>query len=35
MEYLAFEMIWYVLIALVFGVVVGWFACGRPGGEQA
>jgi hypothetical protein len=31
MEYLAYQMIWYVLIAFVFGLLVGWFACGRAG----
>lgn len=31
MDFLVFEMVWYVLIAFVFGGIVGWFACG---GEQ-
>lgn len=34
MEYLAYQMIWYVLVALIFGLFVGWFACGR-GDEKA
>jgi hypothetical protein len=31
MEYLAYQMIWYVLVAFAFGLLVGWFACGRTG----
>lgn len=34
MDYLAFQMIWYVLIAFVFGLLVGWLACGRAGSER-
>lgn len=31
MDYLVFQMIWYVLVAFIFGMVVGWFAGGRGG----
>lgn len=29
MDYLLGKLIWYVLIALVAGVLVGWYSCGR------
>jgi hypothetical protein len=27
MDYLAFKLIWWLVFALAFGFVVGWFSC--------
>lgn len=35
MDYLSFQMIWYLLVAFGFGLVVGWFACSRDNSERA
>jgi hypothetical protein len=29
MDYITFQMIWYLLVAFAFGLLVGWFACTR------
>ena len=29
MDYLLYKLIWYVLIALIIGGVVGWMSCSR------
>jgi hypothetical protein len=29
MDYLAFQLLWYLLVAFAFGLAVGWLACGR------
>lgn len=29
MDYLFLRLIWWIALAFVFGVVAGWFACGR------
>jgi hypothetical protein len=27
MDYLAFQLVWYVAAAFGFGLVIGWFSC--------
>jgi hypothetical protein len=29
MDYLAFKLMWWLLLALALGLVVGWVSCGR------
>lgn len=29
MDYLLVQLLWYVLVAFVIGLVVGWVSCGR------
>ena len=29
MDYLAFKLMWWLLLALAIGLVVGWLSCGR------
>lgn len=29
MEYLAYKLVWYLLIAFAVGLFVGWVSCGR------
>ena len=29
MDYLAFKLIWWLLLALAMGLIVGWLSCGR------
>jgi hypothetical protein len=29
MDYLLANLVWYVVAALVVGMAVGWFSCGR------
>jgi uncharacterized membrane protein YciS (DUF1049 family) len=29
MEYLFYKLIWYVAVAFVIGLFVGWVSCGR------
>jgi hypothetical protein len=29
MDYLMLHLVWYLLAAFAFGLVVGWFSCGR------
>jgi hypothetical protein len=33
MDYLAYKLIWWLLLALVLGFVVGWLSCGRRKSE--
>jgi hypothetical protein len=33
MDYLAYKLIWWLLLALAFGFVVGWLSCGRRKSE--
>jgi len=34
MEYLAFKLIWWLLLAFAIGLVVGWLSCGRVESDQ-
>ena len=29
MDYLAFKLIWWLMLAFALGLVVGWLSCGR------
>jgi hypothetical protein len=29
MDYLAFQLMWWLLLAFAIGLVVGWLSCGR------
>ena len=29
MDYLAFQLIWWLLAAFALGLVIGWVSCGR------
>jgi len=31
MDYLIVKLAWYLAAALLIGVVIGWFSCGRSG----
>lgn len=33
MDYLAYKLIWWLLLALALGFAVGWVSCGRRKGE--
>ena len=33
MDYLALQLVWYLLAAFGFGLLIGWFSC-SPGGER-
>lgn len=33
MDYLAYKLIWWLLLALALGFVVGWLSCGRRKSE--
>jgi len=35
MDYLAFKLMWWLLLALAFGLVVGWVSCGRAGRDRS
>jgi hypothetical protein len=34
MDYLAFKLIWWLLLAFALGLVVGWLSCGRTKSDQ-
>ena len=34
MDYLAFHMMWWLLLALAIGLIVGWLSCGRADGDN-
>jgi len=34
MDYLAFKLIWWLLLAFAIGLVVGWLSCGRAESDQ-
>jgi hypothetical protein len=35
MDYLTFQMLWYLIVAFLFGLLVGWFACTPADDEKA
>jgi hypothetical protein len=35
MDYLAFKLMWWLLLAFAIGLVVGWLSCGRAGNDEA
>lgn len=35
MDYLAFKLMWWLLLALALGLVVGWFSCGRAERDES
>ena len=35
MEYLAFKLMWWLLLAFAIGLVVGWLSCGRAENDEA
>lgn len=35
MDYIFVKLIWYVLFALLLGIGVGWFSCGRGGAGES
>lgn len=34
MDYLAYQLAWWLLAAFVLGLCVGWLSCGRPQGAD-
>jgi hypothetical protein len=34
MDYLAFKLIWWLLLAFTIGLIVGWLSCGRVENDQ-
>ena len=34
MDYLAFKLMWWLLVAFALGLMVGWISCGRIEDEQ-
>jgi hypothetical protein len=35
MDYLAFKLIWWLLLAFAIGLVVGWLSCSRVENDRA
>ena len=35
MDYLAFKLIWWLLLAFAIGLVVGWLSCSRVEKDRA
>jgi hypothetical protein len=35
MDYLAYQLMWWLMLAFALGLVVGWLSCGRADGDQA
>lgn len=35
MDYLAFKLIWWLLLAFAIGLVVGWLSCSRAENDRA
>jgi hypothetical protein len=35
MDYLAFRLMWWLLLAFAIGMIVGWLSCGRVEDDQA
>jgi len=34
MDYLAFKLVWWLVLAFAIGFVVGWLSCGRVESDQ-
>ncbi len=34
MDYLAFHMMWWLLLAFAIGLIVGWLSCGQADGDN-
>ena len=35
MDYLAFKLVWWLLLAFAIGLIVGWVSCSRAPGDQS
>jgi hypothetical protein len=33
MDYLAYQLLWWLLVAFAIGLVIGWLSCGRAQGS--
>jgi uncharacterized membrane protein YciS (DUF1049 family) len=34
MDYLAYKLVWWVVVAFAIGLVIGWLSCGRPSDDR-
>jgi hypothetical protein len=34
MDYLAYQLMWWLMGAFAIGLIVGWFSCGRARADQ-
>jgi uncharacterized membrane protein YciS (DUF1049 family) len=34
MDYLAYKLVWWVVVAFAIGLVIGWLSCGRTRSDR-